>query len=258
MKNIKIAFFDIDGTLIDMKRKVISEKTIKALKGLQENGIKICIATGRTPVSLPKFPEVVFDAYMTFNGSYCFSGEADIFSNPIPAEDVKKIIENAAAIGRPVSIATKDRVAANGQDRDLLDYYEFAKQPLVIAPDFEELSGQDIYQIMLGCYQEEYAVVMKDVAGARITAWWDRAVDVIPKDGGKGIGVEKILEYFRLDKSQAIAFGDGNNDIEFLQTVGVGVAMGNASEELKAMADEVCGHVAEDGIYEYCRSHGLI
>ena len=55
MDKIKIAFFDIDGTLIDMERKEISEKMLETLKELQKNGIKICIATGRAPMAIPKF-----------------------------------------------------------------------------------------------------------------------------------------------------------------------------------------------------------
>ena len=48
---IKIAFFDIDGTLIDMNKKKITEKMLETLKKLKENGIKICISTGRPPFS---------------------------------------------------------------------------------------------------------------------------------------------------------------------------------------------------------------
>ena len=88
--------------------------------------------------------------------------------------------------------------------------------------------------------------------------WWDRAVDIIPANGGKGIGIQKVLEYYHLDKSEALAFGDGNNDIEMLLSVGTGVAMGNASPQLKEVADEICKDVAEDGIYDYCLTHGLI
>lgn len=55
-----------------------------------------------------------------------------------------------------------------------------------------------------------------------------------------------------------MAFGDGNNDIEMLRSVGTGVAMANASDDLKAVADEICKDVAEDGIYHYCLEKGLI
>jgi hydroxymethylpyrimidine pyrophosphatase-like HAD family hydrolase len=70
--------------------------------------------------------------------------------------------------------------------------------------------------------------------------------------------VEKMLAYYGIHRSQAIAFGDGGNDIEMLQTVGCGVAMGNASDKVKASADDVCGTVSEDGVYHYCVEYGLI
>ena len=54
MKNIKIIFFDIDGTLIDIEKKQISENTLKALTELKKNGIRICIATGRAPMLVPE------------------------------------------------------------------------------------------------------------------------------------------------------------------------------------------------------------
>ena len=94
--------------------------------------------------------------------------------------------------------------------------------------------------------------------GAKIAAGWDRAVDVIPASGGKGIGIEKLLAYFGIDRADALAFGDGNNDREMLLTVGTGVAMENGSPELKAIADAVCGPVDRDGVYWYCAENGLI
>ena len=55
-----------------------------------------------------------------------------------------------------------------------------------------------------------------------------------------------------------MAFGDGNNDIEMLEVVGIGVAMENASLQLKAIASDICGHVAQDGIYHYLTYQGII
>ena len=258
MNQIKIIFFDIDGTLVDMQTKQISANTIEALQRLKANGIKICIATGRSPISLPKFDGVDFDAYLTFNGSYCYDQLGAILSNPIRTKDVQTIIRNAARIGRPVSVATKDRLAANGTDDDLAEYYSFAHQVLTVAEDFEAVCQQEIYQVMLGCRETDYPAILDGVLGAKITAWWDRAVDIIPASGGKGMGIQKILDYFCLDRTEAMAFGDGNNDIEMLEAVGTGIAMENASPGLKAVADDICGHVAQDGVYHYCLEHGLI
>src|SRR5699024_4733743 len=99
--------------------------------------------------------------------------------------------------------------------------------------------------------KEDYAKILADTRASKISAWWDRAVDIISADGGKGKGIEKILDYYGFYKSEALAFGDGNNDIEMLQAVGWGLAMENSS-------DEVIGHVADDGIYHYCKECGLI
>ena len=80
MKKIKIAFFDIDGTLIDMNTKRISEKMLKTLVRLKENGIILCLATGRSPMALPHFKKVEFDAFLTFNGSLSLVSVCAVFS----------------------------------------------------------------------------------------------------------------------------------------------------------------------------------
>ena len=258
MKEIKIIFFDIDGTLIDMHHKKMSENTIKCLKALKAKGIKIVIATGRSPISLPVFEEIEFDAFLTFNGSLCFQGDHILYHNPIPKEDVLRMIENTNKIHRPIAIATKTDLEANGYDQDLADYYGFAHLELKPSERFNEILKQDIYQIMMGAYASEYDAILEGVKGAKITAWWDRAVDIIPAGGGKGVGIENVLKVLNLSKEESMAFGDGNNDIEMLQSVGLGVAMENASDALKAVADDICGHVKEDGIYHYCLKHHII
>ena len=258
MDKIKIIFFDVDGTLVDMQKKKISENTVHTLQALRQRGIRICMATGRTPVTVPHFEGVEFDAYLTFNGSYCYDEAGEIFSNPIAQQDVLQLIENAAGIGRPVSIATRDRVTANGWDAELAQYYSFAGIPLEVTEDFPQVARQDVYQVMLGCCPSDHPALLEHVAGAKITGWWDKAVDIIPATCGKGRGVEAILAHYGYAKEEAMAFGDGNNDIELLQAVGCGVAMENASAHLKAVASDHCGHVAEDGIYHYCLTKALI
>lgn len=258
MDQIKIVFFDIDGTLVDHKTGAISDKTILAVNRLRDRGVKVCISTGRAPSSLPNFGPMHFDAFCTFNGSLCYAGELVIHSNPISAKDVAKVLENAAGIGRPVAVATRHRLAANGYDEDLADYYRLAKLELTVADDFDAACQEEIYQILLGCRMSDHEAIIEGAQGVKIAVSWDRAVDVIPTSSGKGVAIEKILKHFGYEASQALAFGDSQNDLEMLQVVGTGVAMGNASAQLKEVADEVCGAVSEDGIYHYCVSHGLI
>lgn len=256
--SVKIIFFDIDGTLIDMNRGTITKEIATTLKRLQDNGILLCLATGRSPVMLPAFENIVFDAFLTYNGSLCYTGTQTIFRNCLTADDVTAILENADRLHHPLCVATKDRQAANGVEDDLITYFHFAHSEVPVADDFATVASDDVYQIMMAGTQEEYPAILKNTTSAKIAAWWDRAVDIIPKSGGKGLGVEKFLSYYHLSPSDALAFGDGNNDIEMLQTVGCGVAMGNASDSVKAIANDVCGTVADNGIYHYCLKHQLI
>ena len=83
----------------------------------------------------------------------------------------------------------------------------------------------------------------------------DNTVEILLKYENK---IDEILDKLGLKPENAVAFGDGLNDIEMLQTVGCGVAMGNAHEELKKHANYVAKPVYEDGIYNACKDLGLI
>lgn len=257
MNKIKIAFFDVDGTLVT-KNKPVSPRIVATLQRLKENGTMICISSGRSPKQIPKL-DVKFDALVTFNGSYCFNEKETILNTPLKKQDMKLVIENAKKISRPVAVATKDRIAANGMDEDLKEYFAFGGTIPAVAEDFDQIvEKQTVYQMMVSCRKADYDTLMQGVKGAKITAWWDRAVDIIPTSGSKGVAIKKVLDYYHIPASEAIAFGDGGNDIEMLKAVGHGIAMGNATDNVKAIADDVCGSVQDDGIYTYCKEHNLI
>ena len=148
MHKPRIIFFDIDGTLIDMEKKRITERTLDALRRLQQNGILLAIATGRSPLIVPKFDGVEFDVFLTYNGSYCYDRRGDIFVSPIPPQDVQTLIQNAAALGRPVSVAGRTQLLSNGTDDDLTAYYAIGgRAPAPCVPSSRchvprELSGR--------------------------------------------------------------------------------------------------------------------
>ena len=76
--------------------------------------------------------------------------------------------------------------------------------------------------------------------------------------GGKPVGVGKMLERFGLKREESMAFGDGGNDIDMLRYAGVGVAMDNAGDDVKAAADYVTAGVDEDGVERALRHFGVI
>ena len=182
MRKPRIIFFDIDGTLIDMEKKRITKPTLDALRRLQQNGILLAIATGRSPLIVPRFDGVEFDVFLTYNGSYCYDRRGDIFASPIPPQDVQTLIQNAAALGRPVSVAGRTQLLSNGTDDDLTAYYAIGGRAPVISDK------------LMGCRESDWPAILKGTTGAKIAAWWDRAVDIIPTSGGKGAGIRALPE----------------------------------------------------------------
>lgn len=186
---IKIAFFDIDGTLLKMGCKEPTDKTVKALNSLHQNGILLCMATGRGYLSIPKFKDITFDVLLTFNGSYVMAGEKIIFRNPLNNNDKYQIIQNLNKMNRAAAISNEHFIVTNGTDEHLEEYFKFGNETLTIADNFDELCKEDIYQIMCACRKEEYAQILQGTENTQITAWWDKAADIIPLNCGKGNAV---------------------------------------------------------------------
>ena len=104
---IKIAFFDVDGTLLKLGSKVPSFQTVQTLQQLQAKGILLCMATGRGYLSVPHFEGVDFDLWLTFNGSYVRSKDAVISKNPLDADDKRRILHNLKQMHRAAAISNE-------------------------------------------------------------------------------------------------------------------------------------------------------
>ena len=202
---IKIAFFDVDGTLIKLGTKELSDKTEKALTKLRQNNVLLCMATGRSYPTIPHFQGIDFDVLLTFNGSYVKSGEKIIFKNPLHNEDKNQIIQNLKNMKRAIAISNENFIVTNGTDEDLAQYFAIGNETMIISDDFDKLSQNDIYQIMCAGRKEEYEKILQGTKNAQVAAWWDKAVDIIPANGGKGNAVNAVLKYYGFSKEEAIA-----------------------------------------------------
>lgn len=88
--------------------------------------------------------------------------------------------------------------------------------------------------------------------------WYPTFADVIAKGVDKGVGIDSFCKHFGFSLEETMAFGDGGNDVEMLRHAGIGVAMGNAREEVKQAADYVTDSVDDDGIETALLHFGLI
>ncbi|MBR4138816.1 MAG: Cof-type HAD-IIB family hydrolase [Lachnospiraceae bacterium] len=254
---IKAVFFDIDGTLIPLGSKQMSAETIQALKELKERGIKIFLASGRGVRELGVITkDVSFDGYITLNGQICLGEDFELYyGNPIHADDLKVLLKIFEEKKLHAVIIEEKRSYINFID----DVAEKIHQEIgVKASPIESYEGDAVYQVILyadAVYAEE---LFQELPHCKWSRWHPKGIDVFSKDGGKVTGIQKTLEHFDIKQEETMAFGDGDNDVDMLKFVQIGVAMGNAQEQTKEAADYVTGTTEEGGITKALKHFELI
>ena len=144
---IKIAFFDIDGTLLRFRHNDLSEPVRSALKQLQKQGILLCMATGRSYPFIPRFEGIEFDVILSFNGSYVRNREEVIRKEPLTREDVNCIIGNLNKKKRAIAISNEAVVVTNGTDPDLEQYFAFGNEEMIISENSMTFPGKTFIRL---------------------------------------------------------------------------------------------------------------
>ena len=257
-QTIKAVFFDVDGTLLSHTLNDVPKSAREALKKLQDNGIKIIVATGRHMIEYRKLPvaDIPFDGYLTLNGNLMLDenkrmyagthidyGEMEVLARIFEADKIPSVFigENTRYINYINDTVIRTQEETKGT-----------------VPDVGEWYGENIYQILAfipNSYKEKLNVFLDQ---CEVTSWNDNGLDIIPKGGGKAAGIQKYLDKYGVKQEETMAFGDAENDIEMLKFVGIGVAMGNASDSVKEIADYVTADIDEDGIEKALKHFGLI
>lgn len=244
---IQAVFFDIDGTLIPMGKKTMPSSTLKALYAMREKGIKLFVATGRPPNSIQHVQKIFsFDGYLTANGQYCFNNETIIHEQYIPSDSIQTIVPYIEENHIPVLFASLDYCYRNIYNIDPYD----SSWPIA---DLKTLANKKIIQIMAQIPPHEDKNFLNHLPFCKSARWTDRFADIIPEDGGKDRGIDRIIQYYHIPLENVMAFGDGGNDIAMLKHVPYGVAMGNANDDVKKNAAYVTTDIEDNGI-----AHALI
>lgn len=258
--NIKAVFFDIDGTLFSFKSKTIPESTKNAIKKLREKGIKVIVATGRSINDLNHVKEIEFDGFLTFNGGYCMTVEGDVmFKHTIDTQDIKNLIQYSEQNDVGFSLMYEDKVRISHSKPNVTKLY--TDLDLTIPPlyDREESGIENVLQVNVFIDPQDDERFMKDVMPNSLSSRWTSLfADVNPSGISKSRGVENFCEHFNIDISETMAFGDGGNDISMLKFVKIGVAMGNASDNVKEVADYITTDVDNNGIQSALTHFGLL
>lgn len=258
--DIRIAFFDIDGTLLPPGAEKLPDSTLAALAALRRRGIKTFIASGRPPVHLPllhALDGIPFDGYVTMNGQYCYLADGTLlYDQPINPASLRTLLPYLEREKLSTGFIEKDRATFNLINDLSAEFCEKMQQPT--GDVAARIEAAPIYQLSAFLPADKQEDFLRSCPGCVAVRWNDAFVDALPAGGGKTEGIARVLEVLGLTREQAIAFGDGGNDVEMLQYAGIGVAMGNACPEAKAAADYVTNDILADGLANGLRHFGLI
>lgn len=261
----KLLFFDIDGTLIDCNKNIyeISKTNRESLDLLKRNGNDVFLATGRCQCFIVdgvySYP---FSGYVTCNGGYVEYKKKAIFKAVVPAEAIKATMKVAEDLDLNYYFEACDKIYVGDKNnpRHIAFANNWGMKPETIVDDFDPEAIETYIGMIVVKDKKDIPEMIR-----RLSPYFDvqrhqseYSFDLTLRGVSKALGIKKVVEALNRDISDTIAFGDGRNDVEMLETVGIGVAMAGAMEEALAAADEVCDSVENNGITSWLKNRNMI
>lgn len=255
----KLIAFDIDDTLLNREKKV-TPRTKAALMNAQENGLKLCVASGRLPYGVRPYAEELDvlshgGYYLGFNGGAVLNSKNELIGSTYLDS---KYIEPVYDILRPTNVTTmvhKGDVIYADRKQNAYTHIEsdVIGLPLNLVDDIARFVDWDIHKMLISGEPDELKSLetkLKDSFGSEVDIYLSAPwfLEIMPKGINKGLGLELVCRDMGITMDEVIAFGDSFNDIPMIQMAGTGVAMGNAEDELKANADFITDDCDNDGI----------
>ena len=248
----KIFFFDLDGTLLNRK-KMITPKTMEALRRFTEKGNHFCINTGRAIESAKS----VYDGLgLDFKGSFlCGSNGTEIYSvdeqnyvykTGVPLELVPKILDLAEKYDVHCHTYNDDHIVSR-HDGECMNYYRrVIKTPLILTDDvLKEISDPPSKMIAIELHdhekQEHFRMALQEMVGDKLTLLYSNPyyMEIFPSEAGKGSAVKRLAGILGIPVENTYAAGDEQNDISMIEAAGCGIAMINGTDIVKASADVI-------------------
>ena len=264
MSERKIVFFDIDGTLYDFE-KGIPESTVKGLGLLKEHGHIVILCTGRPVSSI--FPEVLslpHDGVIAGAGTYVEYGgrllRNELLSNALLMQVVPRLEKN----GCWVVFEGPEYLSCHTEDERGYQYFRILERLRREYPErLKELDPMTDRACKITVRMQDaeaFESLVPELSRAFELARYENQpyTEMMPKGISKADGIRILLEELEIPLADTYAFGDGPNDVEMLQYVQYGTAMGNAEERVLKAAKYRTEGIWEDGVYHALERYGLI
>ncbi len=254
----KLMALDMDGTLLNSKGE-ITPKTLDAIHQAQEVGRFVTVSTGRPVQGVDKYNDRLHidGPAIIYNGAMIVHTKTReiLFEQNLDSEDARKILALGRKYHTTMCVWSKNQLYGNVLNDRIHEYKKMSGvEPLLIEDD-EALIEQGITKILWNDEIEriqEFQKVLGEMDFKEVTYCTSKPIflEIFNCKVSKAIAMEKIGEILNIAKSEMIAVGDGMNDLSMIEYAGLGVAMGNAPDELKERANEVTSSNECDGIAE--------
>ncbi len=257
MKRYRLLALDLDGTLLTSDLR-ITQSTLSALRAAKEAGVVVAVATGRMYISaLPYAKELAMDIpLIAHNGAMIkgsLSGEV-ISSKPLPGAVLGKLIEDLRVEGLPFMAYYDSSIYV---ERGFLPasnrYVKFTRVEATLVDDMVwQLPGLPLSIGVRGEAQDvdRVYVRLKDKFSGELhmVKSFPSLLEIHHPHASKGHALEELSHILGITPNEVIAVGDNLNDLEMLRVAGLGIAMGNAPQDVKDIADYVAPSNDEDGV----------
>ena len=253
----KAVFFDIDGTLIDIRKghTKLTPKVKEAIKELRQAGHYACIASGRPLAYLDEelMQPGLFNGFVLMNGAFVLADGQVLNDQPLPKETVQEIVRLCEEHQVQYVLEGREKIYLRPEFDQVRRFYVGIDVSLKNFVEEFELGDIEVYKMEFVCDNPGgNGLFEKLLNWPGLTGLMDPAhlknMELYATEVTKGTGIEHALEKLGLPQEQSYAFGDGLNDLEMMDTVGTALVMGNGQPELKEKADFIMPTVAEDGV----------
>ncbi|MDV2685764.1 HAD family hydrolase [Alkalihalophilus lindianensis] len=251
---MKLIAIDLDGTLLNGHGKV-TNYTRTVVNHLAKEGHKIVLVTGRHQVMTREIASLFpLSKFMV-----CFNGAAIIerATNQVVVEntyrtcDIDHVIETIKEWELSYLVETKEGFLIEGAYLGLIQQFNTLNLPFSIISELKDIE-QTIIKLSIRGVEEELdrltPLIAQLVPELYVVRSGEESVDIMNKSVSKGRAVRWIGDYYQIDSSDTITFGNYDNDCSMLKYAGIGVAMGNAPTRVKKVADVVAKSNEEDGV----------
>lgn len=258
--SIEFVFLDIDGTMVYDRKLVPSVRD--AVDRLAQNGIGVALCTGRSILqtrSLHRQLQLRYGVY--FNGALTIADSAVIAQKPLPQAVVRRARTFFQGRGLPVVFHGVHESFTSAPLppalTPILKAYDYPVAHVRADNQYHDREP-DVFQANVFMTDIWDVLVQHEFPECLLYRWHEQAIDLQNVASDKSVGAVALLAHLGIHPDNAVHFGDAGNDIGMFETVGMSVAMGNATDAIKKTAKRQTAAVYEDGVHKGLRALGLI